>query len=218
MKISEDSRPRSTAKPAIKSLHHGYSTLPPNITPPSACESHQLTSLCQPSQVHRSSKKPPAHHQKVFGAFALYGVMTNSSTTQCKENQYMQVVGKESFTVCPNHTFPFHLPLLQRSQVQFPHLHGGSQPTPVPGICYSLRTSSSTRCLIYIDKHAANTQILIHMKDNLKIIKTKGQKWHWCLRDTRLSVSPVGRCACWFPVLTHLRVQENLTDPKSLST
>lgn len=180
MKISEDSRPRSTAKPAVKSLHHGYSTLPPNITPPSACESHQLTSLCQPSQVHRSSKKPPSAPPEGFWCVcSLWSHDKQSSTTQCKENQYMHVVGKESFTVCPNHTFPFHLPLLQRSQVQFPHLHGGSQPTPVPGICYSPLTSSSTRCLIYIDKHAANTQILIHMKDNLKIIKTKGQKWHW---------------------------------------
>lgn len=88
----------------------------------------------------------------------------------------MQVVGKESFTVCPNHTFPFHLPLLQRSQVQFPHLHGGSKPTPVPGICYSLLTSSSTRCLIYIDKHASkhsDTHTYERQPKNYKNKRTK---------------------------------------------
>lgn len=63
------------------------------------------------------------------------------------------------------------------------------------------------------------------MKENLKTIKTKGQKWQSALvvlEDSRLSLQWVGVPAgslCTHFVNTHyLLVQENITDPESLST
>lgn len=166
-----------------------------------ACESHQLTPLSQPSQVHRSSEKPPAHHQKVFGAFPLYGVMTNSSTTQCKENQYMQVVGKESFIVCPNYKFPLHLPLLHRSSsiptLIVPHTNSSSR-----DLIFSSHLLQHQVCPVYTDKHASKHSDTHTYERKSKNYKNKRTKMAKCTGGIRRqpSVSPVGRCTGWFPV------------------
>ena len=118
VKISEDVRPTSIAQLAvpasqalspslcgvlfIPSKHHVSSMglTSPRVLPQHVCLS-QLISLCQSVQVHGSSKKLQHTTRSFLVHFSLWSPDKCSSTTQCKADQYMCVVSKESFITCP---------------------------------------------------------------------------------------------------------------------
>ena len=66
----------------------------------SACASVSADITLPISLSLQKHQEAVAHHQKVFGAF-LWSPNKCSSTTQCKADQYMCAISKESFIMCP---------------------------------------------------------------------------------------------------------------------